>query len=381
MRIGTSALYPSVPAIAWRDASGVVTIDDVARGCTLRAEAALGEAVARVLDGAPVDGALALLPDDHPVRTTLSAIAGAPAVPLTAASAVALDGFDTLFVELLGRCNERCVHCYAGSGPQVSTALDEATCRAVLRDAHELGFARVQFTGGDPLLCPFLPELVAFASQLGFEQREIYTNGLALGDRLLDALASSGPSFALSLYAHDPEVHDAVTRTPGSQVRTLAAIDRLVARGLPVRVSIIVMKENADAIDATIALLAAHGVASIGVSASHAAGRGTFFEADLSRYGRTAAHGHAPGAAREGRLCVASDGRVHPCIFHRTTTLGDVRARGLRAIAQDPRPSRAPMPRAGDGADATVLECRSCRLTARALAMAARGVCGATEGA
>jgi len=229
----------------------------------------------------------------------------------------------------------------------------------------------------------FLPDLVALASQLGFEQREIYTNGLALGDKLLDALAPSRPSFALSFYAHDPDVHDAITRTPGSQVRTLATIDRLVARRMHVRASIIVMKENADAVAATIALLETHGVSSIGVSASHAAGRGTFFEADVARYDRTATHTgeHVAGGAREGRLCVASDGRVYPCIFNRTTPLGDVRARGLRAIALDPRPRRALLPRAGDGTDATVLQCRSCRLTARALLMVADGGCGATEGA
>lgn len=380
MRTGTSALYPSVPAIAWRDAAGAVTIEDVARGCTVRAEAALGEAVARALDGAPMGGVLALLPDDHPVRTTLAALAGAASVPLTAASAVALDGFDTLFLELLGRCNERCVHCYADSGPRVSTALDEATCRSILRDARDLGFARVQLTGGDPLLCAFLPDLVALAAQLGFEQREIYTNGLALGDKLLDALAPSRPSFALSFYAHDPGVHDAITRTPGSQARTLAAIDRLVARRMPVRVSIVVMNENAGAVDATMALLEAHGVASIGVSASHRAGRGTFFRGDVARHDRAVSHtGERLGG--EGRLCVASDGRVYPCIFNRTTPLGDVHVRGLRAIAEDPRPPRSLLPRADAAADATVLQCGSCRLTARALAMAAGGARDGSEGA
>ena len=61
-------------------------------------------------------------------------------------------------------------------------------CEQIIDDAHAAGFRRIQFTGGDPLICKFLPELVERAAPL-FELREIYTNGLLLDDELLDRLA------------------------------------------------------------------------------------------------------------------------------------------------------------------------------------------------
>ena len=61
---------------------------------------------------------------------------------LTALDALRLDGFDTLFVEVVGICNERCLHCYAESGPTVESSLDRATCEAIVDDAAALGFRR-----------------------------------------------------------------------------------------------------------------------------------------------------------------------------------------------------------------------------------------------
>ncbi len=58
-------------------------------------------------------------------------------VPLTALDAIRLDGFDTLFVELLGTCNERCVHCYAESGPKVRDKLSRTTIEHVIDDGIE----------------------------------------------------------------------------------------------------------------------------------------------------------------------------------------------------------------------------------------------------
>ncbi len=284
-------------------------------------------------------------------------------VPLTALDALRLDGFDTLFLELLGTCNERCVHCYAESSPQIRAALDRETCEAILDDAIELGFRRIQFTGGDPLLCRFLPELVARARPLA--QREIYTNGLMLDDRLLDQLAPHAPSFAFSYYSHDPAIHDAVTRTPGSHRRTRAAIARVVARDLENRVGIIVLQDNVQDVDAAYADLQSLGVGLITVGATRNVGRGSAFawkpRAELEGQGA----GHR-GAERygEGKLAVTYDGEVVPCIFNRRRVLGRVdRGRRLREVVADLQLSP------GEVASSDQLSCGSCQITERALAL------------
>jgi hypothetical protein len=221
-QLRNGVLFPSVAAMVARDEEGFVLISGSGARSHVR-----GRICADIEDslalGAATPG-LARLALAHPALGELAAWLATPAVPLTRYNAVRLDGFDTLFLELLGRCNERCVHCYADSAPSVTGALDRDLVLAVIDEAAAAGFRRVQFTGGDPLLCEFLPEAVAHAAARGVAHIEIFTNGLALTPELLDQLAPHRPTFAFSFYSTDPQAHDRVTRTPGSHRRTLAAI-------------------------------------------------------------------------------------------------------------------------------------------------------------
>jgi MoaA/NifB/PqqE/SkfB family radical SAM enzyme len=285
-------------------------------------------------------------------------------LPLTALDAVRLDGFDTLFIEVVGICNEKCLHCYAESGPTVESSLSRETCEAILEDAQALGFRRVQFTGGDPLLCSFLPELLARAQC--FETREIYTNGLALTEELLEKLAPYNPSFAFSYYSNDPQIHDAITRTPGSHRRTRSAIARAVAHKLPVRAAMVVFNENVDTVDATVNELTELGVGFVSTSASKSAGRGSQFAwqpRNTSTASTTSNAGHRSADMRsEGKLCVTYEGTVVPCIFNRSRVLGTLSAtHRLRDVIE----TLAVTP--GPAASAEKLSCGSCRLTDQAL--------------
>jgi len=319
----------------------------------------LAREVALVADGTVSPRLLALAKVNQAAEAVAS-WKGHKWLPLSALDALRLDGFDTLFVEVVGICNEKCLHCYAESGPTVESALDRATCESIIDDAAHLGFRRIQFTGGDPLLCDFLPDLVARAGDR-FEVREIYTNGLALTDDLLAKLAPHKPSFAFSYYSHDPAIHDAITRTPGSHRRTRAAIARVVARGLPVRAAMVVLNDNVDGVDATVEDLKNLGVGYVSTGASMTAGRGRSF-AWQPRAAGSAGH-RAADARSEGKLCVTYEGNVVPCIFNRSRVLGCVTAsHRLRDVIA--ALSGAPGPIAG----ADKLSCSSCRLTDHALA-------------
>lgn len=254
---------------------------------------------------------------------------------LSRSSALRLGGFDTLFLELLGRCNERCLHCYAGSGPEVQTALSKEVCLSLIDDAQTLGFARVQLTGGDPLLCEFLPKLVARVREREM-QPEIYTNGLLFKEALLAELLPNKPALAFSFYSHNAATHDAITCTPNSQARTLRALDLAVQSGLPVRVSVVVLEQNANDVEATVALLNQHGVPDVGVSGSYQVGRGAFFAGDVRRDATHKGGALGPDDLR-GSLAVLPDGNVTPCIFNRTQVLGNALTQRLLAIVAAPK--------------------------------------------
>lgn len=286
----------------------------------------------------------------------------------------------TLFLELTGQCNERCVHCYAESAPEVTEQLDEQTATRVVREAAALGFQRLQLTGGDPLLCRFVPALAAEGRAAGIPTVEVYTNGLALDDERLTALGQLGVRFAFSFYSHDPERHDAMTRVPGSQGRTASAIERAVRSGAGVRVAIIALDDDPGHLERTRAFLAALGVkpGAIGADRVRLVGRGeeTGFTGAWAPGTGQGAHGGGPSAGGDGprltwpgKLCVSYTGQVYPCIFSRWLPLGDIRRQSLREILDGLRA------RARDSAPAERLAerltCFDCRLTAMTTALEA----------
>jgi MoaA/NifB/PqqE/SkfB family radical SAM enzyme len=294
-----------------------------------------------------------------------------PWLPLTTTNAQPM-----LFLEVVGRCNERCVHCYADSAPEVDAALDRQTCERVIREAARAGFQYLQLTGGDPLLCAFLPDLARVGREAGFGGIEVYTNGLALSDSKLESLAEHGVDFAFSFYSHDPGRHDQRTRVPGSQRRTADAIARAVRRGLDVRVSLIAFEDDDVAhFERTQSFVEALGVPPSKVRADnvHAVGRGVE-SASTGAALTTVRRGHAaaepddaspPHPKWPGKLCVSYTGVVYPCIFARTLPLGDVAKEPLSAIL-DRIAAAAKSPRLRLAADERQLACFDCQLTARA---------------
>ncbi len=327
----------------------------------------------------------------------LRALAEGAFRPAIAADVLRRDGWGQLWIELTAQCNERCVHCYAESAPERTEALDRQVVLDTITDAAQLGFTMVQFTGGDPLLCPFLPEAAAHARGVGLEV-EVYTNGLALSPELLAQLREHDAAFAFSIYGDRPEEHDAITRVPGSQARTSDAIQRAVAAGGPVRVAIIVMGPNQDRVTATIAHVEALGVPrdKIGADVMHDAGRGSFDAqvtvpetADLASGTHRGMPGTpvpdpdagapaaqvAPPAPRRGRLAIGPEGQVWPCIFTRWAEMGRVSAgRRLPAVLEAAQPVPGwSRPSCLDTADRSSLQCGECRVAAAALTTLAGG--------
>ena len=292
----------------------------------------------------PTLGALGRLSGD--VRALADALDRAAPEPLTRASLLRGPGFELLFVELTARCNERCVHCYAESSPEREEQLPQPIIDAALEDGRRLGFSAVQLTGGDPLIAPTLVPSVRRARALDYELVEVYTNGLALDEALYRELAPHGTSFAFSFYSHDPVVHDAITRTHDSQRRTLRAIERALAGGSPVRVSVVVMESNAEGLARTAALLGEVGVAAdrIRVDYQRGVGRGSATDHAVADPGELGVGGHQAARRQpfQGKACVAADGSVYPCIFTRSHRLGSVYDTPLAEILGAPAALRLP---------------------------------------
>lgn len=380
----TGWLFPRTGAFATAQPDGSIEVTDVYGGSLFRADGKFAEQLRSFLTDGSEPSSVAALGAGHPLSRFVESTRHERPVPLEPAAVVALGGFGMLFVELLGRCNERCLHCYASSAPEVEGALEQSICEGIIDDAAEVGFQSIQFTGGDPLLCSFLPEMVERATGRGLSV-EIYTNGLALSDRLLDRMAMHEPAFAFSFYSHVAEHHDRITRTPGSQRRTREAIERVSQRGLRARAAMVVTEVNRDDVADTVAYLRGLGVGHVAVTGSMEVGRGDLHTEPLGDYESNAHAG--PVASDEsdesykvarGKLCVTYDGLVVPCIFNRTDVLGDISKRRLTDIVRAPQLGGDDSSAARQGLEqaSRQLSCWSCRVTSCAL----RGLRGRRRG-
>ncbi|MDX8404129.1 MAG: radical SAM protein [Mariprofundaceae bacterium] len=237
-----------------------------------------------------------------------------------------------LFIELTDQCNERCIHCYADSSPERNDFLPLKHIYSALDQAIEYGTPYLQFTGGDPLIHPHLIEAVEYASDLPFKGIEIYTNGLLLNDKLLEKFIPFKPSFSFSIYADSAEIHDAISMVPGSWKRTLDAMKRAKDAGLKIRAGMVLMEQNIQCAERMPAFLNQElgmDANQIRFDAVNQVGRG---KALNMLQGITPSHSPSSGPDRKGKLCIAANGDVYPCVFARNFKLGNIAKHSLNDI-------------------------------------------------
>ena len=145
-------------------------------------------------------------------------------------------------LDLTYRCNERCVHCYLDHDD--AGEMTFAELERLLREMAEAGVFQLTLSGGEPLLRKDFFAIARRARELDFNVK-LKTNGLLIREEAAAALrALCLDSIQISIYSHRAEVHDAVTKVPGSLARSLGAARFLVARGLRVKFATVLMRQN-----------------------------------------------------------------------------------------------------------------------------------------
>ncbi|WP_217637666.1 radical SAM protein [Actinopolyspora saharensis] len=110
-----------------------------------------------------------------------------------------------VWLEITGKCQLECTHCYAESDPDGDHgAMDERAWRHVIDQSRELGAEMVQFIGGEPMLHPALPGLVDYARARGVEV-EVFSNLVHVPQVVWDVLTVPGVRLATSYYSDAPD--------------------------------------------------------------------------------------------------------------------------------------------------------------------------------
>lgn len=149
-------------------------------------------------------------------------------------------------------CNMRCRFCFATFQDVRTSVLPKGHLprEDALRLVENLAphFRKVSFAGGEPTLCPWLPELVRTAKAHGLTTM-LVTNGSRLGPELLGRLAGHLDWVALSIDSERPETHAKLGRAVNGKALAredyLRMADLLRGAGVRLKVNTVVTSLNA----------------------------------------------------------------------------------------------------------------------------------------
>jgi AdoMet-dependent heme synthase len=148
----------------------------------------------------------------------------------------------SVHLDITYRCNERCVHCYLDHDDHGE--MTTAEIKDILTQFADAGVFFLTISGGEVLMRRDFFEIVEHARSLLLNV-QIKTNGVMIHEKEAKRLRELGvEQIQISVYSHRPEVHDAITKLPGSLKRTLTAIRFLQSQGLKVTIANVLMKPN-----------------------------------------------------------------------------------------------------------------------------------------
>lgn len=232
-----------------------------------------------------------------------------------------------LWLEVTGKCQLECVHCYADSGPDGSRgSMTVSAWERIIDDAADMDVGLIQFIGGEPTLHPGLPRLIGHATGRGLAV-EVFTNLVHITPPVWEAFTLPGVRLATSWYSDEEDEHAAITRRP-THARTMANIIEAVRRSIPLRVGIIGIHTD-QRVGQAQRMLAALGVTDVSIDRLRQVGRGV--------RDRGASAAELCGNCGDGVAAIGPDGSVWPCVFSRWHSGGNVHDAPLIEILRSPR--------------------------------------------
>lgn len=173
-------------------------------------------------------------------------------------------------------CNNHCAHCYNEPG-RGKNVLNFEQWKQVLDKLDEIAIPHVVFTGGEPTIVPYLPDLVSYADHLGIVSG-LNTNGRLLrNESLTEKLkAASLDHVQVTLESVDPEIHDAMVGAKGAWEETVAGIKMAVKHDIHINTNTTLLTHNAspEAVNRLSDFLSSLGVKTFGLNALIRSGKG-----------------------------------------------------------------------------------------------------------
>lgn len=141
-------------------------------------------------------------------------------------------------------CNLKCRHCFTTRFTKQDRSLTPRDLKILSEEAHELGLCQFVISGGEPLICKELREVVT-ALQPDKFHLSMSTNGFFLTRETAGELKSWGlDKVKISLDDFDEKLHDENRRTEGAYRKAMAALFHAKEAGLAVVIQTCITHQN-----------------------------------------------------------------------------------------------------------------------------------------
>jgi MoaA/NifB/PqqE/SkfB family radical SAM enzyme len=148
-------------------------------------------------------------------------------------------------LDITYRCNNKCRHCWLSipqGDPKKQSELSTDEIKVIVDEANKLGCREWSISGGEPMLRPDFPEIFDFITRKS-NSYSINTNGTLITHEIAELMKRKGKKM-ISLYGATAEVHDHITRNPGSFQATMRGFELLQEVKANFTVQLIPMKDN-----------------------------------------------------------------------------------------------------------------------------------------
>lgn len=149
-------------------------------------------------------------------------------------------------------CNMRCKYCFSGFDecrlhrPNQDEQIEK--CFSIIRQSVEAGIRKITFSGGEPLLCPWLHEAVAKSKRLGLTTM-IVSNGSLIDEAWLERFSGTLDWLGISVDSLDLSTNQKIGRcrvgySPFSGEDYASLCHRICTSGIRLKINTVVSAFN-----------------------------------------------------------------------------------------------------------------------------------------
>lgn len=151
--------------------------------------------------------------------------------------------------ELTFKCGLHCQHCYAdcyNKASFIKKELSASQIKSIIDKMHQMGVIWLCFTGGDPLERKDFLEIYSYAKDKGF-LITIFTTGYSMSKEIAKHLAKRPPfAIEITINGATEKTYEKITRVNGSYAKTMAGLETMLKRKLPLKVKTMATRQNKE---------------------------------------------------------------------------------------------------------------------------------------